>query len=75
MKWIACKEKLPKEDGEYVLAWPSGGSCEVHEFYFHMGHFYFYKDGIYGLSEGRLIHQYVTHWMPLPKPPKLENED
>lgn len=78
-EWISVDERLP-EPGDYsVLAysqagapdgWPEGGMDMVHaEFYF--------NDITCGLDDdGNQLYtkwhisQGVTHWMPLPDPPK-----
>ena len=63
MKWISVKESLPSEK-ENVLC--SDGES-VHELYFRPlkdGTVYFEDD------EGSTLWKEVTHWMPLPEPPK-----
>ena len=56
-KWISVKDKLP-EPYQYVLAYYSGGRIRI-SMVFHVGRFCL--QGVYGE---------VTHWMPLPAPPK-----
>ncbi len=65
MKWTNVKKRFPNEDGEYftdILI--TNGKCVIQcnehgwdkeEYYFH--------DGT-GKVDG------ITHWMPLPEPPK-----
>lgn len=61
--WIPVSERLPKEYGRYL--------CNVKSFLF-PGSFYQtilqYVEG--GFIEGRIYTDDVTHWMPLPEPPK-----
>ena len=64
-KWISVKDRLPEEDGYYI--------CNVRSFAFR-GSFYQamlkYDNG--GFIEGSIYTDDVTHWMPLPEPPKGE---
>lgn len=64
-KWISVKERLPECDGRYL--------CNVKSFAF-KGSFYTtilkYDKG--GFIEGYIYTDDVTHWMPLPEPPKGE---
>jgi hypothetical protein len=63
MKWIPVTDRLPEHDGRYL--------CNVKSFSF-PGTFYRtilqYVDG--GFVEGHIYTDDVTHWMPLPEPPK-----
>ena len=61
MKWIPVTERLPEEDGWYlVYRGEYGGICIVH-----------YK---VLKTKGKWMCKWeeVTHWMPLPEPPKGE---
>ena len=62
-KWIPVTERLPEEDGRYL--------CNTRSFAF-PGSFYQtimkYEKG--GFIEGYIYTDDVTHWMPLPEPPK-----
>ena len=64
-KWIPVTERLPQEDGRYM--------CNVKSFAF-PGSFYqtILKYDKYGFREGHIYTDDVTHWMPLPEPPKGE---
>ena len=69
MEWISVKERLPEEETS-VLVWaewaddPGGYSCELAML----------CDGNWynnGVIAGELHYKLtVTHWMPLPAPPK-----
>lgn len=63
-KWIPVTERLP-EKRKWVLCWCVSDTQEVlrwenNEWYHDPMHVYFYD--------------FVTHWMPLPMPPKEETE-
>ena len=90
MRWISVEERLPSQDEYYLVAYkldviPQRWHFNVYPFsldlyntdkfdfprkkYKGKSGFYFY-DSEYGYCEDSR----VTHWMPLPKPPK-ENKD
>ncbi|WP_151685023.1 DUF551 domain-containing protein [Acinetobacter seifertii] len=79
MEWICCKQKMPKEDTSVLFRLQNG---VIHDGFLTTD----YSDGPYGengedfgdystmwssLSSGIEydLHE-VTHWMPLPEPPK-----
>lgn len=65
-KWIRVKDRLPKVDSR-VLTLDKWGHIHDREFRKYMnGKTYFSPDG---LEPGRD----VTHWMPLPEPPKEDS--
>lgn len=70
MDWISVDERLP-ENGAYVLAW-NGALCPAHSALFisdKCGHkFTQPSDKAWYEDSGRFLG--VTHWMPLPEPPK-----
>ena len=73
MEWISVKEKLP-EDGCGVMAIRKRGRKFYEPF---VGR---YVDGIF-FTSGEIpdpdadleSSEFVTHWMPLPEPPKESN--
>lgn len=70
-RWIPATERLPKY-GDWVLGiGPKNGYyvCE----YRGMSHFVYGGDSPWFSAKGRAIT--VTHWMPLPEPPKEERAD
>ena len=88
-KWISVKDRLPSQDGYYLVAYkldviPPRWHFSVYPFsldlyntdkfdfprkkYKGKSGFYFY-DSEYGYCED----DRVTHWMPLPEPPKEES--
>ena len=73
-KWISVKDRLPEErinpntnDFEYVLCATTFGDVRAYK---------------YGMIDGNIeahfwhgfgmVDKYITHWMPLPEPPKEE---
>lgn len=73
-KWIPVTERLP-EEGEIVLGYTP---CDGYMF---VGKCYTYKFGnetdvnwqiITAMRSTRTMKKKVTHWMPLPEPPKEE---
>ncbi len=54
--WIAMVDKLPPEDGSYIVCTKLGAVCTAH----------------FNVKTGRWGHSMygVTHWMPLPKAPE-----
>lgn len=70
MTWIPVAERLPV-DGEWVLCYD--GSVEVKVFErTHSGPIFYDGDTYCYSPVGRLSN--VTHWMPLPEPPKETHE-
>lgn len=67
-KWIPVSERLPENNNQWVLCLCVGGAMEVLKFDYTMRNW----DSQY--PRRCYIESYVTHWMPLPKPPQ-ENEN
>lgn len=68
-RWISVTEP-PKEDGKYITLFADGFVCENH-------YMVFTNDDIHP-EGGKWYHNEasmggVTHWMPLPEPPKEVN--
>ena len=80
-EWISVKERLPEENGRYLCNIPIyEGYQEVLYFatnleavddydFYHRNHAGFFD---YEHKYGYCEHSDVTHWMPLPEPPKGE---
>lgn len=62
-KWISVEERLPEVGQEYMTFRQFDGTMEVLH---HKG------DGVFGGLEGLYVVYAITHWMPLPEPPKEE---
>ena len=66
MRWIPVTERLPEKNDQWVLCLCVSGAIEVLKFDYTMWNW----DAQY---PGRCyMENYVTHWMPLPEPPKGE---
>jgi hypothetical protein len=63
-KWIPVTERLPEEDVR-VLVWVGANSCN------------FPVIDTDRIHNGRWVRwdEYITHWMPLPEPPKGETNE
>ena len=64
-KWIPVSERLPKETGEYIVV--------IEDVEKSTSLWYsVYRNGWYDFNDDEYADPYnnVTHWMPLPEPPK-----
>ena len=61
MKWISIKDRLP-ETFRHVLVWqPENENIRMT----------YYRDGKWQFDKfSQADHETITHWSPLPKPPK-----
>jgi hypothetical protein len=67
-EWISVKDRLPDKHDRYL--------CNVKAFSFPDLRYFAilkYDDG--GFIEGKIYTDDVTHWMPLPQPPKGDNNE
>lgn len=63
MKWISCKDKMP-DDGVNVLIYAGNRMISLAWYDKDMGYFYICD------SDYKYSSLDVTHWQPLPEPPK-----
>jgi len=72
MEWISVKDRLPSV-GEDILFYHKGGFCGV-------GQLMPGREGVYEwlwwgeIPRCLLKSNCITHWMPLPEPPKLKRK-
>ena len=67
-EWISVKDKLPKSKGQYIVAYHPCYWNDVQENTICVG-----MDSFMGKTRwAKNKFQRVTHWMPLPEPPKGE---
>lgn len=71
-KWIPVAERLPEEDGSYLVTTTTGTVTTAR---FYVGKTYpptHYRPREYTSPTKWQSNRHVTHWMPLPEPPKEE---
>lgn len=80
-RWVRCEERLPKDQSPVLVFVPPHEEYDDY-YYGYVGMAYFTysaKGGFWCGTDGNLygavgmIHS-PTHWMPLPEPPKEEND-
>ena len=77
-QWISVKERLPEQDGNYLVSVKlSYGSCPWYVCIAAYRHVHPDSFGCFGIikeKEKQMYRGAVTHWMPLPEPPKEETK-
>ena len=63
--WFSVEDELPKADGRYIIADKYDG---VEQMNFDAESKYWWLRGTGEMSD------FVTHWMPLPQPPRKEDK-
>jgi hypothetical protein len=87
VEWISVKDRLPKTNGKYLCTsyYKSTNSLHINLYWFTKD---FYKLDRFDFSDKKGVggfwdsddewgichHENVTHWMPLPEPPKAEQK-
>lgn len=77
-EWISVKDKLPKENGIYIVYVQDGTSVAGWIWYDNIVVAAEYAFGGWWWCENSNdfdITNIVTHWMPLPEPPRMEGEN
>jgi hypothetical protein len=85
VEWISVKNRLPEKEGQYLCAsyYKTTDSWHTNLYWFSKDLYKFNdldfsdKKGVSGFWDsdsewGCCHHENVTHWMPLPEPPKKE---
>ena len=65
-KWISVKEKLPENDDNYLVFTSDKNVAEIATYY---------GDGEWLTHDLTNLTPLVTHWMPLPVPPRSDDHD
>lgn len=71
MDWIKCSDRMPKDD-DYYLIWPHGKYAGVGATFWPYGNQNGHVNNTFEMESeyGEITQIHVTHWMPLPPPPK-----
>lgn len=79
-EWISVNDRMPKENGRYIVADEitapeelGGNHTEIRIMRFHEGKWHTPFRSPEWINEA--IKDNITHWMPLPEPPKEEDND
>ena len=67
MEWISVEDRLPKSNREYLVTYKIGKSRGVD-----VG---VYSDNPNTIMWYPFLECDITHWMPLPNPPRRMNDD
>lgn len=70
-KWIPVSERLPDKDGEYLVRFADKGISNT-EYESKFGSFGYWLSIMWDEDADWFPYVGVTHWMPLPEPPKGE---
>lgn len=65
MNWISIKDRLPENNGRYLVNCIVGENNYINIYVYHGG----VADNCGWIKNGT-IRKDVTHWQPLPEPPK-----
>ena len=68
--WTPVTERLPKKSGNYLTAFGDGTAMAVNEFMHPRD--WLTEEGRKANPNGKWYWGGVTHWMPIPEPPKEE---
>lgn len=69
MEWISVKDRLPSSEGYYLVL----DYKHIEKLMFREGFFWTTSCYDYDHTNEDQKSMYVTHWMPLPQPPKEMN--
>lgn len=78
MEWVKCSDQMPEEEKDY-LTYVMDNGCSYNQ---EVQRFYKKPRLLKGIYADSYTHwekttwddYIVTHWMPLPEPPRSENE-
>lgn len=73
-RWISAEERLPEQHSQKCLCWCVFGNDQPENGFAHVATWYSHGDNGYvngpHFSDEGYCGMHVTHWMPLPEPPK-----
>lgn len=67
-EWISVKDMLPDRTGSYIVCTDKGAVCTA-KFYSDLPTSLRYEKPHWNSSR---LNEHITHWMPMPNPPKGE---
>ncbi|MCI6163423.1 MAG: DUF551 domain-containing protein [Dialister sp.] len=79
MNWISVNDRLPEDEGYYLVRvyYSDIEHCAFEVYGWYKGSFIYWAGGMelpVGINtHGENIPMKVTHWMPLPEPPEVED--
>jgi hypothetical protein len=65
VEWIKISERLPQDMHDVICYFNDTEEVGEATFHFDSEEYFFYVNG-----HGMVKKEYVSHWMPLPEPPK-----
>jgi len=68
-EWISVKDKLPEIGSEVIVLKNDGNVTALARYIRYEGAKEYFWDNFYGGSN-LCLQESITHWMPLPNPPK-----
>jgi hypothetical protein len=67
-EWVSCAERMPDVGSRVLAFWPDAVNCMVREMRF--DHVKRLQQPVWIWAGRRADKHRITHWMPLPEPPK-----
>lgn len=72
-KWIPVSERLPEKSGKYLVCYELWGWGKLFNRW--TGLCFFYDEISQFIDDGGPVMGRITHWMPMPAPPKEGNNE
>lgn len=69
-RWISVNERMPEKDGSFMCTYKFNSNSEMQ----FVGDIYYFASDKYPHWQHESAGVIVTHWMPLPEPPKEGDE-
>ena len=71
--WISVEERLPEEQDDYLIVLEIG-SNQIVEIGYYLKEYGLCVHDVYRYTDYKISYK-ITHWMPVPEPPKEEGEE